>query len=368
MYSKEVANRRRRLIMAKSGQSGNILLSTDWHLDDNPRNEYRWQIFDHVMKWVVEANAKGTGNPVVYMLGDLTDRKDRHSAALVNRLIAAFMELISAGASIWILLGNHDKPLNGTPFWQFLDNLSNAGGLGSGITFVTRPYGSDSAKLLLLPYSDDPASEWADIDFSKYRAAFMHQTVTGALGNNGISLTNEKMADLPKKLKVYSGDIHTEQSVANVKYIGAPHPVAFGDDYPCQMIELNSDYEIARRIKLPAIQKLMIRIDHPDELKKIDARRGDQARVICKLSLADAALWPAWQDTISAWAASEEVILFSVEAEIEAGVASAETDLSDQMENEPEYILRLFADAEEIDDRMFATGVELLKEVSRDAG
>lgn len=335
-----------------------ILLTSDWHLDDNPLNEYRWDVFKHVAQWAEESK----DNSLIYHLGDLTDRKDRHSAKLVNRLTKEFKRLADVGIVVWILMGNHDKPINGTPFWCFLTDMSDF------LTFVAEPTGLPKARLALLPYADDPAADWAHIDFSKIDTIFMHQTVTGARGNNGILLENNKMPTFPFRIKVYSGDIHTTQTIrkrgaASVIYIGSPHPVAFGDDYPCQMMELNDDYSFARIISLQTMQKLMLRIDDLADLDKVVARPGDQARVVCKLAIERLEQWPAIQDAIGDWAGRLDVLLFSIDPEIE-GIQTASDDVeAPALESDPTYILRLFADAEEIDDRMFEAGIALLKEL-----
>lgn len=327
-----------------------ILLTSDWHLDDNPMNAYRWDIFNHIRKWMSERKE----NALIYHLGDLCDRKDRHSAELVNRLISELGSLIDAGAVMYVLMGNHDRPINGTPYWTFLTQMS------ASLTFVTKPHAL--GKLLLLPYSENPAAEWAHIPFKLYKAALIHQTITGAVGNNGFLLENEKMISFPVKLKVYAGDIHTTQVVKRVKYVGAPHPVAFGDDYPCQMLEVDDDFNLLRTIPCQTIQKLMLRIDEPRELSEVVVYPKDQVRIICRLDLKDVDKWPAMQDEIVAWARAEKVVLISIEPEIEGSSASDNPE-EIPLDNDPEYILRLFADAEEIDDRMFEVGIELLREV-----
>lgn len=327
-----------------------MLVTSDWHLDENPDNAYRWDIFDHLQEWLKTSNDK-----LIIHCGDLTDRKDRHSAELVNALVVNFQELVEAGAVVYVLMGNHDKPLNGTPYWSFLSALSEY------ITFVTTPQQLKKSAIALLPYSDDPATEWAKIDFTRLRAAFMHQTVTGATGNNGIVLQNEHMPTFPKSLKVWSGDIHTPQKVGLVQYIGSPHPVAFGDDYPCRMLDIDPDTLKATVIELFPLQKLMLRLNEVEELDQVDCQPGDQAKVIVRLDVNQLDLWPAMQDRIKAWANEREVQLFSIEADIN-GTLTQDVD-SPELDSDPQYILRLFADAENIDDRMFKVGAGLLKEV-----
>ena len=44
----------------------NLLFFTDTHIDDQPQNEYRWQVFNHVREAIREY---GVGR--VYNLGDM---------------------------------------------------------------------------------------------------------------------------------------------------------------------------------------------------------------------------------------------------------------------------------------------------------
>ncbi len=338
-----------------------ILLTSDWHLTDHPKDEYRWTIFNAVARWI---EAQKISTPQVFMLGDLTDKKDRHSAALVNRIEDEFTRLLDLGASISILKGNHDQPLNGPPFWSILDYIRPGNDPASGINFYTSKHGNLNNGLLLLPYSDNPEADWDGIEWAKYKAAFIHQTVTGAVGNNGVVLDNPKMIKMPKHLKVYSGDVHTTQTVGNIFYIGAPHPIAFGDNYPPQMVELTDDFKVSRVIPLNTIQKLMLRITDLDELYKIKTNPSDQVRVVFTIPIDALDQWGAIQDHITAWAKTAEIDLFSVEAQIE-GDTPTETqnpDTPDMSESTPAHILHLFAESEAIDARMLQTGEELLKE------
>ena len=338
-----------------------ILLTSDWHLTDNPKDEYRWNIFNALARWI---EAQKISTPSIYMLGDLTDRKDRHSAALVNRVEDEFARLLELGASISILKGNHDQPLNGPPFWSILDYIRPGNDPASGISFYTSKHGNLNTGLLVLPYSDNPEADWNGIDWGAYKAAFIHQTVTGAVGNNGVVLDNPKMIKLPKHLRVYSGDVHTTQTVGNIFYIGAPHPIAFGDNYPPQMVELTDDFKVSRVIPLNTIQKLMLRIDDLDQLFATKVNPHDQARVVFTIPIGALDQWAAVQDHIVAWAKTNEIDLFSVEAQIE-GDMPTETqnpDAPDMSESTPAHILRLFAESEAIDARMLETGETLLKE------
>jgi hypothetical protein len=328
-----------------------MILTADLHLTDAPQDEYRWAIFDHLLRL-----AKEETDSEIVILGDITDRKDRHSSILVNRLMMALRKLLDAGNSVTILMGNHDKPLAGTPFWQFLDLLESR-----KLRFITKPlsYGGD----LYLPYAGNPAEEWNGIKLSGHTTIFMHQTVTGALGNNGIRLENNKMVEFPRGAKVYSGDIHTPQVVGRVTYVGAPHHVAFGDDYECRILVLDAKANIRRVVQLSPPAKRMLRVGSIAELERRPVCKGDQARVIYKLTLNDIDRWPAIQDQITMWAEEHGIILASVEPDIEGLVRDQDADAElPDFDIDPESVLKMFAEAEGIDASMLDVGLIFLRE------
>lgn len=331
------------------------LLSADWHLTDNPAEEYRWDVFKHLQYWVESQHPIKTIE--IFFLGDLTDKKDRHSGTLVNRIVDGFCGLMDAGASIFGMTGNHDQPLQGPPFWSCLHQLRKGTDLTSGISWFTEPRTWNG--MAMLPFAEKPNEAWAQIDFRSIHTALIHQTVDGATGNNGIVLYNPRMLDIPRGTKVYSGDIHTPQVIGNVTYVGAPHPVAFGDDYPCRMLQLDNDWNIEKVIKVESIQRMMLRIEHPDDLAKVKVKSDDQAKVRCKLSVTDIAQWPVWEAQINDWARRKGVILFTVEPEIQV-VSEQVTEFLP--EDDPEYIMRAFAEAEQLDDQLIAAGIKLLKD------
>ena len=82
----------------------------DLHLDGKPSNEYRWKFFD----WLVPT-IQQTGARYLFILGDITDRKDEHTGVLINKVLRNLRKIANAltensqsYASIFILKGNHD--------------------------------------------------------------------------------------------------------------------------------------------------------------------------------------------------------------------------------------------------------------------
>jgi len=311
------------------------LLTADFHLDDNPENEYRWAIFDRIRE-VLSDDAVSH----VFVLGDAVDRKDRHSAAFVNRLLAEL-----EGLPITILRGNHDTTLRPPCYWEFL------------ASYVSEPT-RHNTDLLLLPFTPTPTEDWRNLKLGNYRAVFMHATVSGARIERGIVLDNPGFPDLPRHVKFFSGDIHHPQQVRNVTYVGAPHPVKFGDDYATRMLLVDEDgFDVVREIRLDPPRKLMLDINSLGALAKVHAKPGDQVRL--RLNLGPSAELGGIEAEIAAWAKTRGVTVAGTEIIVNTRLAGASVDT----EQSPETILRQFAKREGLNDELLAVGLKLLKEV-----
>src|SRR5215831_11248250 len=94
---------------------GRGILTADLHLSANPRDAYRFAFLPYLRKlarsvdWVV-------------ILGDLTEQKDFHPAALVNR-IASELHRLAQVTRVYFVMGNHDRLDEAAPFFQFLRYL-----------------------------------------------------------------------------------------------------------------------------------------------------------------------------------------------------------------------------------------------------
>src|ERR1035441_7279011 len=96
-----------------------LLIFSDPHLTDNPLEEYRWTFLEQKLPALIAEHRIDT----VWCLGDVVDRKDRHSGELVNRLVSAVLALQTP---LNILMGNHDGPNADNPaYWSFLSTLPN---------------------------------------------------------------------------------------------------------------------------------------------------------------------------------------------------------------------------------------------------
>lgn len=323
-----------------------MLLTADLHLDDKECNDYRWKIFDHL-------RAHGEGE--VFILGDLCDRADRHSSILVNRLISVLTGLTDAGNEVTILCGNHDLPQKGPAYWNFLNRLPN-------VHFITKP--TAEGKLLLLPYSHNPAEEWKGIPFELYQCVMMHQPINGAGIGHGRTIESLPSLDFPENLPVYSGDIHYCQTIGNVTYIGAPHPVKFGDSHRCRLLVLGEDYHIKREITLRRLRKQVIEVSSLEQLQAIHSAPGDQARVRFTLSADRMEQWPLEQAAITEWAREHGIHLASIEAIIETTPERRVQQFD--FDADPVSILEAYCRTEGVGEQLLLSGLQFLNHVNKD--
>jgi hypothetical protein len=339
-----------------------MLLTADLHLTDLPADEYRWQVFRELRRQL-----RG-GACDIFILGDLCDRKDRHSAALVNRLVAELLALAKAQErfassrkappEIHIIMGNHDKPMRGEAFWSFLSHLPR-------VSFHEQP-AEVRGDLLLLPFTPNPAEAWAELDLGAYRAAFIHQPVTGARGENGFSIEGSPLPEFPKGLRVYAGDIHVPQKVGRVTYVGAPHPIKFGDSYPCRILRLDDSYRIEEEIELRPPGKHMLKLTmadlDPGNWGESKLREGDQVKVRFALPINSLGEWPRIKWVVEELVEGFGAQLCGMEAIVEPAAAKEGTPETMLAAESPEEVLVAFASEEALEEPVFLSGQRWLEE------
>lgn len=336
-----------------------ILLMSDPHFTANQRDEYRWGLW----KWLREECAYESEPPRLIILGDLTDAKDYHPAALVNRLVGEIAETQKVVEHIYILQGNHDYLRKGHAYFEFLSRLPK-------VTFITKPLALMSDEgcptMQFLPHSKDPVNEWAGMDFSEMGMLFIHQTITGAKGENGQPLTGLEMSKKLNAWKVFSGDIHVPQIVSGVEYVGSPYHIHFGDSFKprCVLIDrkgkqIDLHYETTRRVAVKA------GLDHIwDKLTAAEMKTGDQIKVTLILTQAEKHEWKSRRREIINYCSRRGIEIHGIELELQrsrrrlaigAPSASTREQLSD-----PEAIVR-FVDAEGLPGGLLEAGLEIIK-------
>ena len=197
-----------------------LLVSSDWHLTDNPNDEYRWGIFD----WF-KVKSKELKIDAICILGDLLDKKDFHSAVMVNRVVNELYNLALC-APVYLLRGNHDGIRADLPYLKFINSLNKQ------IRYIIEPTIIDN--ILFLPHSRNPEEEWTNwtSKFKDVDYIMLHQTFSGAISENGMKLSGLSAEWFDNiKATVISGDVHVPQKIRNITYVGSPYRVHYGDSF-----------------------------------------------------------------------------------------------------------------------------------------
>lgn len=259
------------------------LLTTDLHLTEDPKEEYRWGLFKWLRQQIRERQISD-----LFILGDLTDVKDRHGAVFVNRVVKEIVRLRDL-AYVHILRGNHDCIDPKHPFFGFLGKLDNVDYYAEP-TEITLRF-AKAQRVLMLPHSRNPAADAERYDFGKYPYIFMHQTVDGSKAENDAMLSG-----VPRGLfnavqrGVYSGDVHVPQNVGKVMYVGSPYHIHFGDTFNPRVLLLLADGNAD--LHFPTIHKHHIRAAGWDDIKAAKVARGDHVQITVTLPRHRLDEWP----------------------------------------------------------------------------
>jgi hypothetical protein len=147
-----------------------------------------------------------------------------------------------------------------------------------------------------------------------------------------------------------------------VTYVGAPHPVKFGDEHKCRLLILDdTTYEITSEIPLTPVRKHILEIGSAGELMDARVHKNDMARVRLVLPVDRMGEWKQEQTAIVQWARLRGVSLDSIEPVIETDVHQ-ETEANEL--SDPVEIMAAFGDAEGLDDGLLATGLDLINEAT----
>jgi len=338
-----------------------LLLFSDPHIVDAPTEEYRWEFLEKSLPSL----AKQYGVDKIWCLGDLTDRRDRHSGTLVNRLVKVVRTL---PVPLKILMGNHDGALGYKEghYWEFLTEID-------GVEYFTEPTFVFEMNLLALPFSPTPLESWKNYSLNQYKCVLMHQTVAGALieGNRKISEQDgHKLPVLPRGVPIYSGDVHRPQQVGPITYVGTPYPVRFGEDWPGRVLIVDSsNYSKYEEIILSSIRRTILDLN-PANLEKLKTggwKSGDQLRVRFSLNSQNLANWPEDEARIRDLVAATGATLLSVEALLSEEITTESKTLASSTnleELDPKDTLRLFAKEESISQELLDTGISILENVN----
>ncbi len=331
----------------------NYLLTADFHLTDTPLESYRWDVFKFI-EFLAKRHDIGT----IIIAGDITDRKDRHTGNLTNRL-CSHLDLLQENtkAEIFVLAGNHDAPITGTYYWNFLNLL--------GVHYIQDPTVVNG--IYLLPFSKNPMEDWKQLKLTQAKAIVMHQTVMGAIidGGRKIESNSYPLPVFPRTVSVFSGDVHRPQAIAGVTYIGTPHPTRFSEDWRNRVLIIKDDnFKHPIEEEILSIRRAIVEIRSADELKKSNYTEGDQLKIRFQLSPDNLTDWPDQQQAIQLWAKEKQVTI----ASLEAVLVSNEPQVDNQEPAQslellpPDQIIRTYGEQQKLSDDIIQFGLDLVKE------
>ena len=334
----------------------NSLTVSDLHFTEGLSDSYKWELFPWMKEQAAIHKVKD-----FKILGDLFEKKDKHSSEIVNRLVNEIADLAEI-LPVTILKGNHDYLKPDHPFLRFLGKLEN-------VTFIQDPTVIDEN--LWLPHTRTPEHDWKDIDFNLYPFVFLHQSLIGSLTSNFYELNHGISPRFFRNYlntRFYSGDIHVPQTIklkgtpAGWTYIGTPYPVAFGDHYNGRGLIITDEGH--EEINMPTIAKMAVKINHPSEIEEYDLREGDQVKVEMELDISEIADWPAYKKEVQIWCREQHVSLKDLKVKIKATMnriakAAGKTENTYKKEA-PDVVLKRFAKIENLDKRVLKEGLELL--------
>jgi predicted phosphodiesterase len=260
-----------------------ILVTADIHLSANPAHEYRWKLFPLLKKLAKLHKAEG-----LWVLGDLTDAKDRHPGEFVNRLTDEFLGLQPAFDFIEILKGNHDYSRNGEPFFRFLSKFPR-------IRYYSDPFQASrfGHACHFIPHTTDGNAVFSALQSSHADVLLLHHTFNGAMAGS-VALEGTDASVVKKKGRLMlSGDVHMPQVVGPVEYVGAPYHQTFGDSFSPRVGLLTFSEEGVQFTGIPTYgefpSKRTVVASSKEELlwALINCEAGDDVRVRLSLSKAD---------------------------------------------------------------------------------
>lgn len=289
-----------------------LLVTSDVHLTNDPLDSYRWQIFPWLKRQVINREVQH-----LLLLGDLTQWKDEHPSALVNRLVDHLEEL-TQHCFIHIIPGNHDSVSTTDPFFRFLRQMPK-------ISYYNKPTAVDlgCVKCFFLPYQPKFRTEIKKHDLKPYRYVFMHQPLTGGVLENGTKMNGISLESIKDAKQVISGDMHVPQTVGNYIAVGAPHPIRFGDTFSPRVIHCLGAEQTIQSIPRTTIKKAKITLSNPEELAASGLTEGDQVKIEVRLQRDRLDDWNQIRQTLERIAASMQVTLCGVKL-VETGTKAFE--------------------------------------------
>ena len=342
-----------------------ILLTSDWHLTDKPRDAYRFKF----LSWLGEFMEK-EGVDAVCMLGDLTDSKDRHSGKFITQVTSALCRL-AAICPLVILRGNHDCLDPAYPTFGFLDRLPNMYFV-QGAQLLEFGVGREATQVFLTAHRRGDV-DWADLihqnglleQLIPPSLFLIHQTLAGAVASNGFKLEGIDPKSFGGKhpFQIFSGDIHVPQTLGRVTYVGSPYHIHFGDTFAPRLL-LWTPRKITSVEWKEGPSRHVWTVTDPNNLRTMKSKKGDQVKVRLSLPRSLYADWAQYQQAVEEECEQlgVELIGVSLVPQEPGKGGSIEKKASDLPSLSPKDIVTDFAKRENLDRPTTQIGKQLVVE------
>jgi hypothetical protein len=292
-------------------------------------------------------------------MGDLCDKKDFHSATLVNKLVDALMVL---EPPVYIIKGNHDYTDPTNPFFGFLNFME-------GIKFVSHPLFVTHAGtgVAIMPHT--PSEEAFDANcrgFARHRPDLFlcHQTFDGAIAESGARLAGFSQAPisfLKPRLGAYAGDVHRPQRSNDVVYVGAPYHIKFGDNFTPRSIYLNESGN-PTDLYFDTLRKWALSVRDADEiLGNKELLPGDQVKLTVELAREEAVDWKAHKAKVIEALKRKEVQIFGIDLKVNTSTPKKQI-ISGAASRDHGDVLAAFCRAENVASQTKQAGEKILKQ------
>lgn len=326
------------------------LVTGDTHFSDRPRDAYRFGLFG----WLNKMKRQHKADAII-ILGDLTDKKDKHSAVLVNNIVK---ELTRLEPPVYILMGNHDAIDLHNPFFGFINEFA------SDILFITKPTTVAYDKVFFIPFMRSEAN-FKEACANEAAGAgkdyvFIHQTMDGVISENGSRLSGFSTAPITKlkpRYGCYAGDIHKPQRVGPVTYVGAPYTVRFGDNFEPRVLLLEDGRETDLYYECPRKWSLTVR--GPEDIaanKKLFP--GDQIKLTIEMVREEAVEWRTVKAAVLHACRAAGLVVFGVDLKVNS--LAPRRERINKTTAAPN-VLNAFCKAENLPDQVRTVGMGLLE-------
>ncbi len=266
------------------------LITSDIHLSDRARDEHRFGLF----KWLAKQQEKHQVT-ATFVLGDITEQKDKHSSKLVNRTVD---ELTRLRPPVYVLRGNHDCTDPNDPFFRFLNCID-------GLEFVVEPTMVENG-VVMIPHQRAQAQfdQACTITPRSAKGVMLHQTLAGAKAETGARLNGltikqgGPLSSFVKPRGIWAGDVHRPQVVSGVTYVGSPYHIRFGDDFTPRVLLVRDGVE--QNLYYPAPRKWSLTIKDETALEAEELHPDDQVKLNLELPIEEACNWQEYKQRILA--------------------------------------------------------------------